>query len=164
MVDISDQDLEGPLRLGLEAMAEAAKNGKPILIHCQAGISRSGAIAIGWIMMTRRMTFDDALIHVRIGREKVDPNIGFCLQLESLEPTLIEGFGIDLSFVAEYDRVYRHFEPIVVPQLTAEDEVYRQRPQLPLIGVRPLRPHQTPSLEGVRLTLPQRRPKSSLPQ
>jgi dual specificity MAP kinase phosphatase len=54
---------------------------KKILIHCQAGISRSATIVIAYIMKKNKMKMNDAykLVHTR--RPCIGPNLGFCGQL-----------------------------------------------------------------------------------
>ncbi len=56
-----------------------------VLVHCAQGISRSGTIAIGYIMWRERLSFDTALAHVQQARPIVDPNEGFTLQLQEFE-------------------------------------------------------------------------------
>ena len=55
-----------------------------VLIHCHAGKSRSGAIAIAILMHFLKMTCDAALSYVRIARPQIDPNLGFMIQLQNL--------------------------------------------------------------------------------
>ena len=70
------------LRSAFEFIEQAkSRNGK-ILIHCVKGISRSPAIAIGYLMWKRRLTVEDALIIVRGHRQIADPNPSFVFQLK----------------------------------------------------------------------------------
>lgn len=93
MLDHCDQDLETPIKIALAAMREGVVAGKRILVHCHAGISRSSSIVIGWMMMTRNLTFNQALTYVRRRHPSADPNIGFCLTLERIEDEIRRGFG-----------------------------------------------------------------------
>uniref|UniRef100_A0A0W0FZG5 protein-tyrosine-phosphatase n=1 Tax=Moniliophthora roreri TaxID=221103 RepID=A0A0W0FZG5_MONRR len=61
--------------------AELSK-GRGVLVHCQAGISRSVAIVAAYLMYDRHLTPDEALDLIRKARPSVDPNPGFLLQLE----------------------------------------------------------------------------------
>lgn len=48
-----------------------------ILCHCHAGISRSTTITISYLMYSRNLSLNDALIFVRARREIINPNQGF---------------------------------------------------------------------------------------
>lgn len=54
-----------------------------VFIHCQAGISRSAAILIAYLMYDRKINFEDAFDLVKISRKKINPNSGFMKQLKS---------------------------------------------------------------------------------
>lgn len=64
--------------------AVRAKNGR-ILVHCNAGVSRSASICIAYLMQSHRMTFDDAYALVKSKRECIQPNHGFLKQLKELQ-------------------------------------------------------------------------------
>jgi len=59
-----------------------------ILIHCQAGISRSPTIALAYIMQSMDMSLDDCLSFVREHRAIVRPNAYFMSQLLIFEERL----------------------------------------------------------------------------
>ena len=63
--------------------AALAGNGK-VLVHCQAGVSRSATIVIGYLMHHHKMTLDDAHMHTKQRRPCVYPNAGFRQQLIAL--------------------------------------------------------------------------------
>jgi hypothetical protein len=48
-------------------------------------MSRSGTIAIGYLMWRERLSYETALAHVQQARAVVDPNEGFTLQLQEFE-------------------------------------------------------------------------------
>jgi protein-tyrosine phosphatase len=66
---------------------EALSSGGRILVHCFAGKSRSSSFVIAYIMKTRNMNFNEALIYVQERRQVVEPNLGFGFQLKELENT-----------------------------------------------------------------------------
>jgi hypothetical protein len=66
------------------------EDGGRALVHCQAGVSRSATVVIGYLMMRRHMGLDDAFEHVRHCRRQVAPNLSFLGQLQALED---EGWG-----------------------------------------------------------------------
>ncbi len=53
-----------------------------VLVHCAQGMSRSGGIAVGYIMWRERLSYETALAHVQQARPCVSPNEGFALQLD----------------------------------------------------------------------------------
>ncbi len=55
--------------------------GKNILIHCAAGISRSASFTIAYFMRERKIGFQAALEYVRSKRKCIHPNSGFRAQL-----------------------------------------------------------------------------------
>jgi predicted protein tyrosine phosphatase len=58
-----------------------------VVIHCQAGISRSATLVIAH-MMYGGMTFAQAFAYLRQARACVEPNFGFVLQLQKLDAQL----------------------------------------------------------------------------
>lgn len=59
-----------------------------VLVHCAAGISRSSAMLISYLMKKYNLTFDEALKIVKAKRTCVQPNSGFEKQLREYEKTL----------------------------------------------------------------------------
>lgn len=59
-----------------------------VLVHCVAGISRSGTIVTAYLMRKYGMTFAEALHFVQQKRPIVDPNPGFVKQLQKYERQL----------------------------------------------------------------------------
>lgn len=56
-----------------------------VLVHCHAGISRSVAIVLAYLMHMRKISVQDALNLIRSRRPIADPNSGFMHQLELYE-------------------------------------------------------------------------------
>jgi len=80
------QDLFGHLKQAFEFIqaARSTPNAK-LLIHCQAGISRSVSIAIAYVMWTEKMSFEDGYKLVHTHRSIASPNLNFAGQLLILE-------------------------------------------------------------------------------
>ncbi len=68
---------------------DCLEKNKPVLVHCHAGVSRSAAIVISFIMRDRKMKYDDAIAFVRKVRKCVNPNLHFVLELRSFESCLL---------------------------------------------------------------------------
>ncbi|CAG9319753.1 unnamed protein product [Blepharisma stoltei] len=65
---------------------DAVMSQTQILVHCNAGVSRSGAIVTAYIMASQLLSFDKALEYVQEKRACVDPNEGFTAQLRNCDP------------------------------------------------------------------------------
>merc|ERR1719320_21687 len=59
-----------------------------VLVHCNAGVSRSATVVVSYIMQKLRLRYIDALTLVRKYRQVVYPNPGFAKQLQALEKRL----------------------------------------------------------------------------
>nr|XP_023650887.1 dual specificity protein phosphatase 10-like [Paramormyrops kingsleyae] len=70
---------------------EAHQRGRGVLVHCQAGVSRSATIVIAYLMKHTRMTMMDAYKYVRGRRPVVSPNLNFMGQLLEFERDLNSG-------------------------------------------------------------------------
>lgn len=64
------------------------KNNKRLLIHCQAGRSRSASVVILYIMLIKRMTYHNAYQYVKSLHIDTEPNNGYVRQLLCLELAL----------------------------------------------------------------------------
>uniref|UniRef100_A0A3B3QP52 protein-tyrosine-phosphatase n=1 Tax=Paramormyrops kingsleyae TaxID=1676925 RepID=A0A3B3QP52_9TELE len=70
---------------------KAHQRGRGVLVHCQAGVSRSATIVIAYLMKHTRMTMMDAYKYVRGRRPVVSPNLNFMGQLLEFERDLNSG-------------------------------------------------------------------------
>lgn len=64
---------------------EAIERKEAILVHCEAGISRSASIVIGYLIRERKMILKEALSFIQKRRPCIWPNGGFMEQLENLK-------------------------------------------------------------------------------
>jgi len=58
-----------------------------ILVHCNAGVSRSPSIVIAYLMIIMKLSYDEAYNMVKRARNCIRPNDGFVKQLRSIENT-----------------------------------------------------------------------------
>lgn len=91
LADSLAQDLKSYLPSALAFIARGALRGEKTLVHCNAGVSRSGAIAVEWIRRTIPAVggdLDHALAFARTKRSIITPNANF---LEQLREQIREG-------------------------------------------------------------------------
>lgn len=67
-------------------LADAVKNSKGrVLVHCQAGISRSATICLAYLISRYRLRLDEAYEYVKKRRSVISPNFNFMGQLLNWE-------------------------------------------------------------------------------
>uniref|UniRef100_A0A4W4DXD4 protein-tyrosine-phosphatase n=1 Tax=Electrophorus electricus TaxID=8005 RepID=A0A4W4DXD4_ELEEL len=89
--DNSKQNLRQYFEEVFEFIEEAHQSGRGVLVHCQAGVSRSATIVIAYLMKHTLMTMTDAYKYVRSRRPVVSPNLNFMGQLLEFERDLNSG-------------------------------------------------------------------------
>ncbi|RUS23256.1 protein-tyrosine phosphatase-like protein [Endogone sp. FLAS-F59071] len=87
-INISDEP-EAPLSNHLQKcfdfIDKARQANGRVLVHCVAGVSRSGAVVVGYSMKEQGLSYERALAFVRKSRSSVCPNEGFKAQLENFD-------------------------------------------------------------------------------
>mmetsp|Transcript_68708 Transcript_68708/g.130938 ORF Transcript_68708/g.130938 Transcript_68708/m.130938 type:complete len:214 (-) Transcript_68708:52-693(-) len=87
-VDVEDVSRE-PIELfwpeALEFIHDHVLRGEPVLVHCRAGVSRSAATVIAYLMAYGDYSLHDAFFHARKCRPMVTPNLGFMEKLCDFE-------------------------------------------------------------------------------
>jgi len=66
----------------------AVNNNTGVLVHCNAGVSRSASVVIGYLMKVKRISYAEAFDIVKEKRSKIQPNRGFIEQLQIYEKQL----------------------------------------------------------------------------
>ncbi|XP_029377347.1 dual specificity protein phosphatase 19-like [Echeneis naucrates] len=86
ILDVPDTDITSYLGECSSFIDLAREQGGVVLVHCNAGVSRSASIVIGYLMLRESLPFDDAYSQVKLARPSIRPNPGFYQQLQSYKP------------------------------------------------------------------------------
>ncbi|KAL8624103.1 hypothetical protein ACOMHN_036106 [Nucella lapillus] len=86
--DLPDFPIAKAFPEALDFIESALESQGCVLIHCNAGVSRSATIALAHLMKTKGMSLNDAFTYLRSKRPSSFPNSGFMIQLKSFEDSL----------------------------------------------------------------------------
>ncbi|KAF7236723.1 Dual specificity protein phosphatase 2 [Varanus komodoensis] len=64
-------------------------SGGRVLLHCQAGVSRSATICLAYLIQSRRVRLEEAFDFVKQRRGVISPNFGFMGQLLQFETEVL---------------------------------------------------------------------------
>merc|ERR1740129_1088027 len=77
-----------PLGQIVAKLREWHREGRIILVHCNAGVSRSAAAVLGYLMVDHGFDYETAYSLVKDKRHSIRPNEGFVKQLKELDGRL----------------------------------------------------------------------------
>ncbi|XP_006010324.1 dual specificity protein phosphatase 2 [Latimeria chalumnae] len=73
----------------IEFIDSVKNSGGRVLVHCQAGISRSATICLAYLMRTQRVRLEEAFDFIKQRRGVISPNFGFMGQLLQFETQVL---------------------------------------------------------------------------
>ena len=83
LLDLPESDIFESVNTCIDIIHNFRKEN--ILVHCNAGISRSPTIVISYLMTLEKMSFNEAFEKVKKARNRIKPNEGFLKQLKMFE-------------------------------------------------------------------------------
>lgn len=83
-LDLPEMDFSTVLEESIEFIRCCMKQDRPVLVHCNAGVSRSSTVVIGYMIKECHMSFEEAFRAVKFKRRTIQPNAGFMRFLRSL--------------------------------------------------------------------------------
>lgn len=63
-------------------ISQALQKKKTVMVHCKAGMSRSAALVIAYLMIENKWQYEEAYLYVKNKRSIIAPNEGFAQQLK----------------------------------------------------------------------------------
>ncbi|XP_074526382.1 dual specificity protein phosphatase 2 [Halichoeres trimaculatus] len=82
-------DIRACFSTAISFIDSVKQNGGRVLVHCQAGISRSATICLAYLMHTQRVRLDEAFDFVKQRRQVISPNLAFMGQLLQFETDVL---------------------------------------------------------------------------
>lgn len=84
-LDIPECNLQPVLDIGIHFIKLAVDKCCNILVHCNAGVSRSASIVIGYIMFHKKISYVESYNYVKNARNCINPNAGFVKYLQNIQ-------------------------------------------------------------------------------
>lgn len=83
-LDLPETNLREFIESSIKIIETVHLQGGRVLVHCNAGISRSPTVCIAYLMITKELTFVEAYDLVKSKRPCIQPNAGFMKQLREI--------------------------------------------------------------------------------
>lgn len=84
-LDIPEWKIETLLCDSIEFLKSGISQSSNVLVHCNAGVSRSATVVIAYLMLVENFNYIEAYDYVKQARNCINPNLGFVKQLQSLK-------------------------------------------------------------------------------
>jgi hypothetical protein len=82
--DDEDENITAYCNTAHAIISQALQKKKNVMVHCKAGMSRSAALVIAYLMIENRWQYEEAYLYVKNKRQIIEPNEGFVRQLRHL--------------------------------------------------------------------------------
>ncbi|KAI1900900.1 hypothetical protein AGOR_G00054600 [Albula goreensis] len=82
-------DIRARFPEAIDFIDSVKERGGRVLVHCQAGISRSATICLAYLIHSRRVRLDEAFDFVKQRRRVISPNLAFMGQLLQFETDVL---------------------------------------------------------------------------
>ncbi|XP_061546553.1 dual specificity protein phosphatase 19-like isoform X1 [Phycodurus eques] len=86
ILDLPETDITSYVKECGSFIDQAREQDGVVLVHCNAGVSRSAAIVTAYLMWREGLPFGEAYRQVKLARPSSRPNPGFRRQLQSYRP------------------------------------------------------------------------------
>ncbi|CAL8389459.1 unnamed protein product [Arctogadus glacialis] len=94
-------DISSHFQEAIEFIDRVKQSGGKVLVHCEAGISRSPTICMAYIMRTQRLQLDEAFDVIKQCRALVSPNFSFMGQLLQFESEVLSSAPVHVVATPE---------------------------------------------------------------
>ncbi|KAG8551337.1 hypothetical protein GDO81_004066 [Engystomops pustulosus] len=119
--DNHNTDISSHFQEAIEFIDTVRLAGGKVLVHCEAGISRSPTICMAYLMKTKRFRLEEAFEYIKQRRSLISPNFSFMGQLLHYETEIFSSITSappvsmsckrdTVSFFAEEMDLGQHFE------------------------------------------------------
>jgi protein-tyrosine phosphatase len=107
VLDMGNENIAQYFRFAFRWLQDELRQGRNVLVHCQAGVSRSPSIVMAYLMQRNQMSSTQAYEYVQKYRPQIRPNAGFRRQLdiffyelvfESVAPPLLTFLCLILNY------------------------------------------------------------------
>ncbi|XP_069756186.1 dual specificity protein phosphatase 5 [Narcine bancroftii] len=79
--DSASADISSNFQEAIDFIDHVRHTGGKVLVHCEAGISRSPTICLAYLMKSKQLRLDEAFDYIKERRNTISPNFGFMNQL-----------------------------------------------------------------------------------
>lgn len=126
VLDRGNVDLKQFLDETCDLIQDVRRSGGRTLIHCVAGVSRSAAICIAYLMKYEKMSLKDAFNHTKWARPQIRPNCGFFRQLMAYELELTGCQTVSMVFV---ESIGQEVPDVYLAEYQAMEHFYQRHRQ-----------------------------------
>jgi protein-tyrosine phosphatase len=77
ILDVPEADILPVLSASTDYISSLFAKGGKVLVHCNAGVSRSSSVVIAYLMQAKSMTFEEAYKATKAAKPDILPNEGF---------------------------------------------------------------------------------------